>query len=163
MEGSVRAAGVLLLALGMLLADYLPNGWMQSGNVPDHRVITATLATGGFVLVPLGAGLLAVSVVLRGLAHHQGTRFIRRQVTIGVALIVAGVCARVWADVVGENVMEFLGPTGQAGIEVTRLALDLLTTLAPAVGVALIAVSPIQLALLKRSDAVDPEDAQTRR
>ena len=110
MESRTRTAGVLLLVLGLVVTEYVPTRWMQSmqsGSMPNYRALSALLAIGP-VLIVLGAGFLAVSVVLRGLVHRQGTRFIRWQLATGVALIAAGIAARVWGDEVGNNLVDFL-------------------------------------------------------
>lgn len=155
MESRTRTAGVLLLVLGLVVTEYVPTRWMQSmqsGSMPNYRALSALLAIGP-VLIVLGAGFLAVSVVLRGLVHRQGTRFIRWQLATGVALIAAGIAARVWGDEVGNNLVDFLGPTGQAGFEVTRFVLTVFAQMAAALGVALVVVIPLQVALRDRRTA----------
>jgi len=152
MENRVRNTSVLLLALGMLATAYVPTWWMQSmrsGSMPNQRALSAVLAIGP-ILILLGAGFLAVSVVLHGLVHRQGTTFVGWQLATGIALVVVGVCAHVWGDVAGNNVAEFLGATGQAGLEITRFVLTVLTQLAAPVGVALVVVIPLQVTLRGR-------------
>lgn len=156
MESRVRAGGVVLLALGLVVTQYVPTWWLRllpPGSMPNDQALFAVLAVGGSVLIPLGAGFLAVSVVLRGLVRPQGASFIAWQLVAGIVLVVAGLCTRVWGGPVSNDIADFLGPTGQAGIEVTAFVLAVLQQLAIPVGVALVAVVPLQVALRGRPAA----------
>ena len=151
MENRVRAAGVVLLAVGFAVREYLPNWWFESGpgTASNVRAFTAVM-TIAYLLIPMGAGLIAVSVVLRGLVHLQDRNFLRWQLAIGAVLIVAGICTQVWASVIVENV---LASVGQGGFEITRFVIAILTSVVPAIGVALVVVLPVKAALRERSGA----------
>ena len=156
LERRIRVGGVLLLAASLLVV-LGADRYAQSNASGDLRWLYQVTTFSALALAPAGAMLVAVSVVVRGLARGGAASFRRGQLVVGLLLVAVGVLS-MWRGSNGlAELEEFLGPTGRPGAFVLGLAAQAIALAALPLGLALLTLLPLYR-LVGSDEEIDLDD-----
>lgn len=141
-ERRIRLLGMGLMVAGLVLLEGGPP-LLQMAGVADLGpwVLTSDLARA--VMLPLGAGLVAASLVVRAVTAGVTGGFVRTELAGAVALVGAGLLARAWGWSAAHELEQYLGPTGRAGALLAYAIVTVVAAVAVPLGVSLGAAWPV--------------------
>lgn len=139
-ERSTRLFAALLL-VSSVAAYYLTDLLVERLGAREDLFQGYALAAR--VLAPAGAILLVMSLAVRALVRPFSHPSARAQLATGLVLLVLGLLHMLYGTQIQSAIIDFLGPTGNAGIRVYAFLGLVASLIALPLGIALTAAQPL--------------------